>query len=239
MFILIMLFIVVVARFIACFTAYYAFTCCPGGSQANRMTVQELTFEAFAGLIRGSVAFALCTNMGEELNGPNEGGERNKSVVESATLLLVIITTILFGSATNLVSKALLTNKAPEAEGTVIERASSEDGGGARAYDDDQEPEHGLDKRLLPEGDQNNEPRTANQLAVTPARYEINQSVRKSASQPPGAREVDGSGLQSSGQRAEETKTPQSRSEVPGVAQEAAEAKSGLAESGAILHEIT
>jgi len=137
-FILIMLLIVIVARFLACFTAYYSFTCCPGGSQANRMTIQELTFEAFAGLIRGSVAFALCTKMGDELSGDTEASKKNQRVVESATLLLVIITTIVFGSATNLVSKALLKNEEP-AMPASFEEASSEDGGAL--VDDQQEPE--------------------------------------------------------------------------------------------------
>ena len=78
------------------------------------MTFSELTFEGYAGLIRGSVAFALSTKMGDEMASDDVHEDRkdhNKKVVESATLMLVIITTIVFGCFTKLVSNCLLKDK--------------------------------------------------------------------------------------------------------------------------------
>ena len=67
----------------------------------------ELTFLWFAGLIRGAIAFGLVLRLESE-----EGiAQSHRDVIITTTLVLVIFTTIVFGSLMPLVSKCLLPKK--------------------------------------------------------------------------------------------------------------------------------
>ena len=70
----------------------------------NKITCSELTFVAFAGLIRGAIAFGLVLRLDPYL--PNRG------VIVTTCLSLVVFTTIFFGSIIGLLSKCLF-GKAP------------------------------------------------------------------------------------------------------------------------------
>jgi len=52
-------FIVMIGRYAAVYIAYYIFACCPCGSKENYLTFKQLTFLAWAALIRGAIAFGL------------------------------------------------------------------------------------------------------------------------------------------------------------------------------------
>ena len=93
-------FIVIIGRFGAIFISYYMFGCCR--KENAKLTVRQLAFIAYAALIRGAIAFGLVTNIDEDF--------KDKEVIVTSTLILVISTTIIFGSFTPLVQKILLTN---------------------------------------------------------------------------------------------------------------------------------
>ena len=69
------------------------------------LTTNELTFQWFAGLIRGPIAFGLVMRLESE---PSLTQTR-KDIITTTTLVLVIFTTIAFGSVMPLISKCLLT----------------------------------------------------------------------------------------------------------------------------------
>ena len=52
------LIIVVIGRFAAVYISYYLFACCPG-KKFNKLNFRQLSFLAYAALIRGSIAFGL------------------------------------------------------------------------------------------------------------------------------------------------------------------------------------
>jgi len=53
-----MLLVVVVGRFSAIYVSYAIFMCFPG-KKANALSFKQLTFVAYAALIRGAIAFGL------------------------------------------------------------------------------------------------------------------------------------------------------------------------------------
>jgi hypothetical protein len=53
-----MIVIIVIGRYLAVYISYYVFECLPG-SQKNKLNFSQITFIAFAALIRGSIAFGL------------------------------------------------------------------------------------------------------------------------------------------------------------------------------------
>ena len=57
-FMLIMLVVIVVGRFAAIYVSYAIFMCFPG-KKANALSFKQLTFVAYAALIRGAIAFGL------------------------------------------------------------------------------------------------------------------------------------------------------------------------------------
>ena len=50
--------VVIVGRFAAVYTSYYIFSCCKG-YPLNKLGFNQLTFIAYAALIRGAIAFGL------------------------------------------------------------------------------------------------------------------------------------------------------------------------------------
>ena len=51
--------IVIIGRYAAIYISYYVFALCPAGSKDNRLSFKQLTFLAWAALIRGAIAFGL------------------------------------------------------------------------------------------------------------------------------------------------------------------------------------
>jgi NhaP-type Na+/H+ or K+/H+ antiporter len=82
-------FIIIVGRFFAVLISYYLFKCC-SKEENDQLSLSELLFISYAALIRGAIAFGLVTNIDDSFE--------HKEVVESSTLALVIITTVVFGT---------------------------------------------------------------------------------------------------------------------------------------------
>jgi NhaP-type Na+/H+ or K+/H+ antiporter len=95
-------FIIIIGRFLAIMISYSMFSCCSKGEN-DKLSLRELLFISYAALIRGAIAFGLVTNLSDNF--------AHKEVVESSTLLLVIITTVFFGTFCSLMQKILLPEK--------------------------------------------------------------------------------------------------------------------------------
>lgn len=80
------------------------FSCCskakPGDN--GHLSCGELTFISYAALIRGAIAFGLVANIKDSF------GVDKKEVVVSSVLILVIATTIIFGTFTSTMQRCLL-----------------------------------------------------------------------------------------------------------------------------------
>ena len=83
----------------AIYISYLLFSFCDK-SEAGKLTCRQMTFAAFAALIRGAIAFGLVTQLGDEV--------AEREVLVSSTLALVIITTVVFGGITGFVQRCLL-----------------------------------------------------------------------------------------------------------------------------------
>jgi len=79
------------------------FACCKG-DKSNYLSLNEISFATYAAFIRGAIAFGLVENLPEE-------SFKFKRVIVSSTLVLVITTTIIFGSFTPMVQAWLLPSK--------------------------------------------------------------------------------------------------------------------------------
>lgn len=93
-------FIIIVGRYLAILLSYYMFNCCKG-DPANKLSFREVTFLAYAAFIRGAIAFGLVEKIDESMFPA-------KKVIVSSVLCLVISTTIIIGSFTAMVKKAVL-----------------------------------------------------------------------------------------------------------------------------------
>ena len=108
-------FIIVAGRYIGILTSYYMFNCCKGNPK-NTLTFKEITFATYAAFIRGAIAFGLVEQL-------DESYFIHKRVIVSGTMVLVIVTTVLFGSFTPIVLKLLLKSKV--AEPTITNQLSN------------------------------------------------------------------------------------------------------------------
>lgn len=88
-------FIVVIGRYVSIVTSYYMFSRCKG-DKSNYLSLNEISFATYAAFIRGAIAFGLVEGLPEEYF-------KFKRVIVSSTLVLVIVTTIIFGSFTPMV----------------------------------------------------------------------------------------------------------------------------------------
>lgn len=88
-------FIVVIGRYVSIVTSYYMFACFKG-DKSNYLSLNEISFATYAAFIRGAIAFGLVENL-------PEASFKFKRVIVSSTLVLVIATTIIFGSFTPMV----------------------------------------------------------------------------------------------------------------------------------------
>ena len=87
--------IVIIGRYTSIVSSYYMFECCKG-SKSNKLNIKEISFATWAAFIRGAIAFGLVENLGETTF-------KFKRVIVSSTLVLVISSTVIFGSLTPLV----------------------------------------------------------------------------------------------------------------------------------------
>jgi len=72
----------------------------------KRITMRELLFIWYAGLIRGAIAFGLVLRI--------ESSVPNRSVIVTTSLTLVVVSTIFFGSTVGLLGKCLFPGKEEE-----------------------------------------------------------------------------------------------------------------------------
>lgn len=110
-FIFVQLFIIIVFRSIGVISTFYCFRMC-----CKKKTIQfrELLFITYAGMIRGAIAFALVLKI--EYVGKNPLAppcdycytKENYEMVVSSTLLLVMLTTLIFGTFMDPVQKYLV-----------------------------------------------------------------------------------------------------------------------------------
>jgi NhaP-type Na+/H+ or K+/H+ antiporter len=111
-FVLAQFFIIIIGRFMAIILSYYMFSCC-SKDENEKLSFRELLFISYAALIRGAIAFGLVTNIPDEFE--------HKEVVESTTLLLVIITTIVFGTFCSMMQKILLPDPPKQIESELFQ----------------------------------------------------------------------------------------------------------------------
>lgn len=89
-------FIIIIGRYCAICLAYYMFKCCKG-SPENYLSINEISFLAYAAFIRGCIAFGLVQNI------PTDRFDDFKlKTVVSTVLVLVISSTCIIGSLTAL-----------------------------------------------------------------------------------------------------------------------------------------
>lgn len=74
------------------------------------MTVRELIFIWYAGMIRGAIAFGLVLRI--------DKGYLNREVIVTTSLSLVIFTTVVFGSTVGVVQKCLFDKKSNDFKST-------------------------------------------------------------------------------------------------------------------------
>ena len=102
-FIGIMMCIIIIGRLTAVWGVHYAISLCQKESDIN---INELAFISYGGMIRGAIAFGLVLKIPEGDDGTGEFRERG--VIVTTTLAIVIITTVIFGSFMPVVQRALV-----------------------------------------------------------------------------------------------------------------------------------
>jgi NhaP-type Na+/H+ or K+/H+ antiporter len=108
--------LIVVGRVVAVFCTFYAFKCC---CKTRTINVWELCFITYAGMIRGAIAFALvltlpvqskdgltCSEAGIEVD--DCFTYDNYTLMVSTTLMLVVLTTLVFGTFMGIVQSTLV-----------------------------------------------------------------------------------------------------------------------------------
>jgi NADH:ubiquinone oxidoreductase subunit 5 (subunit L)/multisubunit Na+/H+ antiporter MnhA subunit len=100
--------VVVVGRFTAIFISYYFFEFFFGDPK-NKLSPAQITFVVYAALIRGAIAFGLSQELSPSHFGHSDGEhEFEVEVVQTSILMLIILTTVLIGGFTPLMSRCLL-----------------------------------------------------------------------------------------------------------------------------------
>lgn len=125
-FVFIQLAIIFGGRIVGVLSTFY---CCRLCFKSRNIKFNELLFITYAGMIRGAIAFALVLKI-KYVNDPVGDGcpecysKDNYELVVSTTLMLVMLTTLIFGTFMDAVQKILV----PPKEGAVEEhhRASSQ-----------------------------------------------------------------------------------------------------------------
>lgn len=86
--------IIIVGRITAVIFTFYMFSIC---FRKKTIKFQELMFITYAGMIRGAIAFALVLRIPVETETEPGISVINYNVLVSTTLILVVVTTLLFG----------------------------------------------------------------------------------------------------------------------------------------------
>ena len=114
-FVFIWLAIIIVGRVIGVISTFY---CCRLCFKEKTIKFNELLFITYAGMIRGAIAFALVLKIEYDDNSSpqhddceNCYSKENYSLVVSTTLMLVMFTTLIFGTFMDLVQKFLVPPK--------------------------------------------------------------------------------------------------------------------------------
>jgi NhaP-type Na+/H+ or K+/H+ antiporter len=107
--------IIIVGRFAAVVGTFYLFTCC---FRKKTIAFRELLFIVYAGMIRGAIAFALVLRIPVCESEGDEGciDEIYYEVLVSTTLILVVVTTFMFGSFMGKVQSVLVPGTAEDEE---------------------------------------------------------------------------------------------------------------------------
>lgn len=105
-----MFIVIVVGRAISTIGLYSLLRLCGYESKSlNPLSFKELIFIWYAGLIRGAVAFGLVLRI-------NPADSANRDVIVTASLSLVVLTTVVFGSTVGLVGNLLFEQSEAAAE---------------------------------------------------------------------------------------------------------------------------
>ena len=102
--------VILIGRFTGVFLTIGLFKCCCG--YKSNMTFKEMIFIWYAGMIRGAIAFGLVLRIDGE-------HYKNRDVIVTTSLSLVVFTTVVFGSTVGLLSKCLFPDEV-EADETAI-----------------------------------------------------------------------------------------------------------------------
>ena len=95
--------IIIVGRIAAGWISHFMMKCCI----KNDISVRELLFINYGGMIRGAIAFGLVLKIPS--NDDKDVPEfKSRGVVVTTTLAVVIITTVMFGSFMSMVQKLLV-----------------------------------------------------------------------------------------------------------------------------------
>ena len=108
-FVLLQLAIIFFGRIIGVLSTFYCFRCC---FKKKTIKFNELLFITYAGMIRGAIAFALVLKIehddGSGTVCTNCYSKENYDLVVSTTLMLVMLTTLIFGTFMDKVQKLLV-----------------------------------------------------------------------------------------------------------------------------------
>ena len=91
--------IVILGRLLAVWTAHGLLSMC---QKTQDITLRELCFISYGGMIRGAIAFGLVLKI------PNDPQFKERGVIITTTLALVIITTLFFGTFMAFAQKIML-----------------------------------------------------------------------------------------------------------------------------------
>ena len=102
--------IIIVGRIIAISIAQGCSKMCRKKGVKSDVSFRELVFVSYGGMIRGAIAFGLVLKI------PRNEGFRERGVVVTTTLAVVIITTVVFGTFMPLVQRLLFANEEDDAD---------------------------------------------------------------------------------------------------------------------------
>lgn len=111
-FIILMFAIVFVSRVLAIIIAQVLFRACGKFKGPPDVRLNELVFVMYGGMIRGAIAFGLVLKI-SDYDTDGKPDYRERGIIVTTTLALVIITTVLFGSFMPVVQKLLVPSHGP------------------------------------------------------------------------------------------------------------------------------
>jgi NhaP-type Na+/H+ or K+/H+ antiporter len=103
-FIVVMVAIIIVGRLIAVWGVHFLMLTC---QKQSDITIPELAFISYGGMIRGAIAFGLVLKIPEG-DPDGTGPFRERGVIVTTTLAVVIITSVVFGTFMPVVQKILM-----------------------------------------------------------------------------------------------------------------------------------